>query len=245
KEYELVLELASVMSGVFSDESQRADAFRCWLELFFDNEIGIRPEESNEAHQSSRIGERRTDGILLLNLEVKPEPGTNGDCYIQNDAYYKEFVIKSRPNISISGAVCAPFIVCDRLTDIYPLDIITYDNAKADDVARVFLALKNSIHLLKDYYNSVYESREIPCKTSPWFPRINNIDLEEGTATIKYKEKHSIYRNLWVVEIQTENTQEKDLRDENIMAKYKNGEIDIKFVDFDWAGREGEAKYPE
>ncbi|CAG8838437.1 38653_t:CDS:2, partial [Gigaspora margarita] len=286
------------------------------------------------------------DRVLLVNLEVKPEPGTNGNCYIQNDAYYKEFVIKSRnqksefynrtclpaflinldgPNISISGAVCAPFIVCDRLTDIYPLDIITYDNAKADDVARVFLALKNSIHLLKDYYNSVYESREISCNTSPWFPRINKIDLEEGTATIKYKEKHSIYRNLWIVEIQTENAQEKglvkftqkyskeahstcfelglaprlwavnnlqqgwkivvmeyleehkplhtfnsellsqtenvvknavklfhdsgyvhgDLRDENIMAKYKNGEIDIKFVDFDWAGREGEAKYPE
>ncbi|CAG8505365.1 34209_t:CDS:2, partial [Racocetra persica] len=356
KEYELVLELASVMSGVFSDKSQRADAFRCWFELFFDNEIEIRPEKLNEAHQSSRIGKRRTDGriypkigrdrVLLVNLEVKPEPGTNGDCYIQNDAYYKEFVIKScnqksefynrtcltaflinldGPNISISGAVCAPFIVCDRLTDIYPLDIIIYDNAKADDVARIFLALKNSIYLLKDYYNSVYESREISCNTSPWFPRINKIDLEEGTATIKYKKKHSIYRNLWIVEIQTENTQEKglvkftqkyskeahstcfelglaprlwavnnlqqgwkivvmeyleehkplhtfhsellpqtenvvknaiklfhdsgyvhgDLRDENIIAKYNNGKIDIKFVNFDWAGREGEAKYPE
>ncbi|CAG8678368.1 5442_t:CDS:2, partial [Ambispora leptoticha] len=33
--------------------------------------------------------------------------------------------------------------------------------------------------------------------------------------------------------------------DENILVKYKNGEIDIKFVDFDWAGREGGAKYPE
>ena len=100
---EHVLELASVMSGTFSDENQRANAFRCWLELFFDNEIEIRPEEANVVCQS---GERRTDGsiypkigrdrVLLANLEVKPEPGTNGDCYIQNSAYYKEFVIKSR-----------------------------------------------------------------------------------------------------------------------------------------------------
>ena len=103
---EHVLELASVMSGTFSDENQRANAFGCWLELFFDNEMEIRPEESNVVCQSSRTGERRTDGsiypkigrdrVLLANLEVKPEPGTNGDCYIQNSAYYKEFVIKSR-----------------------------------------------------------------------------------------------------------------------------------------------------
>ncbi|CAG8776714.1 4261_t:CDS:2, partial [Racocetra persica] len=323
RERKLVLELASVMSGVFSDESQRADAFRCWLELFFDDEIEIQSVESNEVNQSSRIGKRRTDGsiypkigrdrILLVNLEVKPEPGTNGDCYIQNDAYYEEFVIKSRkqesvfynrtclpaflidldgPNLSISGAVCIPFIVCDRLTDIFPLDRITYNHAKADDITR---------------------SREVTCTTSPWFPRINKINLEEGIATIKYKKRHSIHRNLWIVEIQTENTQEKglvkftqtyskeahnacfelglapklwsvnnlqqgwkivvmeyleeykplhivdleifsqtesvvknatksfhdsgyvhgDLRDENIMVKYKNKKIDIKFVDFD------------
>ncbi|CAG8796158.1 19101_t:CDS:2, partial [Dentiscutata erythropus] len=352
RERKLVLELASVMSGVFSDESQRADAFRCRLELFFDHKIDI---QSVESSQSSRI-ERKTDGsiypkigrdrVLLANLEVKPEPGTNGDCYIQNDAYYKEFVIKSRnqkskfynrtclpaflidldgPNLSISGAVCVPFIVCDRLTDIFPLDRITYNHAKADDIARVFLALKNSIHILKDYYKSVYELREVICTTSLWFPCINEINLEEGTATIKYKKKHSIHRNLWIVEIQTENTQEKglvkfvqtyskeahnacfelglapklwsvnnlqqgwkivvmeyleeykplrivdletfsqtesvvknatklfhdsgyvhgDLRDENIIVKYKNEKIDIKFVDFDWAGREGEAMYPE
>ncbi|CAG8830466.1 43236_t:CDS:2 [Gigaspora margarita] len=353
RERKLVLELASVMSGVFSDESQRADAFRCWLELFFDDEIEIQSAESNE---SSRIGERKIYGIiypkigryrvLLANLEVKLEPGMNGDCYIQNDAYYKEFVIKSHmqdsefynktclpaflidldgPNLSISGAVCVPFIICDRLTDILPLDRITYNHAKADDIARVFLALKNSIHILKDYYSSVYESREAICTTSPWFPCINEINLEEGTVTIKYKKRHSIHRNLWIVEIQTENTQEMglvkftqtyykeahgtclelglapklwavnnlqqgwkivvmeyleeykplhtfnseifsktesvvknatksfhdsgyvhgDLRDENIMVKYKYGKIDIKFVDFDWAGREGEAMYPE
>ncbi|CAG8522476.1 19152_t:CDS:2 [Dentiscutata erythropus] len=38
---------------------------------------------------------------------------------------------------------------------------------------------------------------------------------------------------------------ERCLRDESIIVKYKNGEIDIKFVDFDWAGREGEEMYPE
>ncbi|CAG8801090.1 10376_t:CDS:1, partial [Gigaspora rosea] len=226
------------------------------------------------------------------------------------------------PNLSISGAVCVPFIVCDRLTGILPLDRITYDHAKADDIARVFLALEKSIHILKDYYKSVCESREV---IYPWFPCINEINLEEGTATIKYKKRHSTHRNLWIVEIQTENTQEKglvkftqtyskeahntcfelglapklwsvnnlqqgwkivvmeyleeyeslhivdseifsqtksvvknatksfhdsgyvhgDLRDENIMVKYKNEKVDIKFVDFDWAGREGEAIYPE
>ncbi|KAF0361823.1 Protein kinase-like domain containing protein [Gigaspora margarita] len=356
EERELVLELASEMSGVFSEASERADDFRRWLELFFDDEIDIRPQESNKVHKSSGIGERMTGGsiypkigrdrVLLANLEVKPEPGTNGDSYIQNDAYYKEFVIKSReygsefynrtclpaflinlegPNLSICGAVCVPFIVCDRLTLIFPLDIIVYDRAIADYVSRTFIALKKSIHILKDYYKSVYESREMTCNASPWLPCINKIDLEEGTATIKYEERHSMNRNLWIVKIQTENTQEKglvkftqtyskeahstcfelglapklwavnnlqkdwkivvmgyleeykplctfpseiilktkdavknaaklfhdsgyvhgDLRDENIMIKYENEEIDIKFVDFDWAGREGKAKYPE
>jgi len=37
----------------------------------------------------------------LANLEVKPEPGMNGSCYIQNDAYYKEFVIKSHKQKSV------------------------------------------------------------------------------------------------------------------------------------------------
>jgi len=41
REHELVLELASVMSQVFSDEDERADAFRNWLELFFDNKMDI------------------------------------------------------------------------------------------------------------------------------------------------------------------------------------------------------------
>ena len=181
---------------------------------------------------------------------------------------------------------------------------------------------------LREYYTSVCESREISIEhlqDNCWFPCINKIDLEEGTAIIKYKERHSIHRNLWIVEIQAKNMQAKglvkytqkyskeahntcfelglapklwainnlhqgwhiifmeyleeyqplhtfrseifsqtknvvknavksfhdsgyvhgDLRDENIMIKYENGKIDIKFVDFDWAGREGEAKYPE
>ncbi|CAG8667213.1 3138_t:CDS:2, partial [Dentiscutata heterogama] len=57
------------------------------------------------------------DKVLLVNLKVKPEPGTNGDCHIQNNTYYKEF------------------------------------------------------------------SKETSCNTSPWFPHINKIDLEEETAT--------------------------------------------------------------
>ncbi|CAG8790446.1 18694_t:CDS:2, partial [Gigaspora rosea] len=123
RERKLVLELASVMSGIFSDESQRADAFRCWLELFFDDKIEIQSVESNEASQSSRIGERKTDGsiypkigrdrVLLANLEVKSEPG-NGDCYIHNDAYYKEFVIKSRKRGSeFYNRTCLPAFLID------------------------------------------------------------------------------------------------------------------------------------
>ncbi|CAG8462762.1 19748_t:CDS:2, partial [Racocetra fulgida] len=224
-ERKLVLELASVMSGVCSDESQRTVAFRCWLELFFDDEIEIQSVESNEVNQSSRIGERKTDGsiypkigrdrVLLANLEAKPEPG---------------------PNLSISGAVCVPFIVYDRLTDIFPLDRITYNRAKADDIARVFLALKNSIHILKDYYSSVYESREI--------------NLEEGTAIIKYKKRHSIHRNLWIVEIQTKNTQEIGLvKFAQTYSKEAHGAcFELGLAPKLWAVnnlQQGEAMYPE
>ncbi|CAJ0648324.1 8634_t:CDS:2 [Entrophospora sp. SA101] len=341
-------------------EDERANAFRNWLELFFDNEMDIRKEESNIAYSSSQIGQRITDGsiypkigkdrVLLANIEVKPEPGMNGSCYIQNDAYYKEFVIKSRkqesvfyymtclpaflinlegPNVSISGAVSVPFIVCDHLTDIFPLDTITYNHTKADDVAQIFLALKKCLYILKEYYNSVYESNMNPFETianrDHLFPCINKVNLEEGTVIIKYKERYSINRNLWMVEIQFGDKKAKGLvkftqeysgeahgkcfelglalklwavnslqlgwkivimeyleeyktlhaldsrifpqtenavrnavkllhdsdyvhgnfRDENIMAKYENGEVDIKIVDFDLAGREGRAKYPE
>ncbi|CAG8839669.1 38666_t:CDS:2, partial [Gigaspora margarita] len=317
EERELVLELASEMSGVFSEESERADAFRRWLELFFDDEIDIRPQESNKVHKSSGIGERMTGGsiypkigrdrVLLANLEVKPEPGTNGDSYIQNDAYYKEFVIKSReygsefynrtclpaflinlegPNLSICGAVCVPFIVCDRLTLIFPLDIIVYDRDIADYVARTFIALKKSIRILKDYYKSVYESREITCNASPWFPcfvkftqtyskgahstcfelglapklwAVNNLQKDWKIVVMEYLEE---YKPLCTfpseIILKTKDAVKNaaklfhdsgyvhgDLRDENIMIKYENEEIDIKFVDFDWAGREGKAKYPE
>ncbi|CAG8562894.1 11319_t:CDS:2 [Paraglomus brasilianum] len=323
RKHELVLELASVMSGTFSDENQRANAFRCWLELFFDNEIEICPEEANVICHSSRTGKQRTDGsiypkigrdrVLLVNLEVKPEPGTNGDCYIQNSAYYKEFVIKSHkeksefyyktclpaflinldgPNLSISGAVCVPFIVCDHLTDIFPLDIVTYDHTKADDIARVLLALKNSMDILREHYTSVCEKAfykswivEIQAKnmqkkglvkyTQKYSKEAHNICFELGFAPklwainnlqqgwhIIFMEYLEEYQPLHTfrseIFSQTENIVKNavksfhdsgyvhgDLCDENIMIKCEKGKIDIKFVDFDWAGREGEAKYPE
>ena len=73
--------------------------------------MDIWTEVSNVAYSSSQVGQWITDGsiypkidkdeVLLANLEVKPEPGMNGSCYIQNDAYYKEFVIKSHKQKSV------------------------------------------------------------------------------------------------------------------------------------------------
>ncbi|CAH1767954.1 7092_t:CDS:1, partial [Entrophospora sp. SA101] len=43
------------------------------------------------------------------------------------------------------------------------------------------------------------------------FPCINKVNLEEGTVIIKYKERYSINRNLWMVEIQFGDKQAKGL----------------------------------
>jgi len=178
---------------------------------------------------------------------------------------------------------------------------------------------------LKEYYESKMDISETISNSDHWFPCIDKVNIGEGTVIIKYKERYSLYQNLWIVEIQFEDKQVKglvkfaqeyseeahrkcfelglapklwavnnlqlgwkiiimeyleeyktlyaldsrifpqtenavrnavklihdsnyvhgDLRDGNIMVKYEDGEADIKIVDFDWAGKEGEAKYPE
>lgn len=35
-----------------------------------------------------------------------------------------------------------------------------------------------------------------------------------------------------------------DIRDTNLLVRIKNGELGMKLIDFDWAGREGEVRYP-
>ena len=35
-----------------------------------------------------------------------------------------------------------------------------------------------------------------------------------------------------------------DIRDNNLLVRFKGGKLEMKLIDFDWGGREGEVRYP-
>lgn len=108
--------------------------------------------------------------VMILNREDKAEPGSSGDAFMQNAAYYAHWCcddsseeVRSRttcpmflmdlvgPYVSVSGGIFLDSLVVSPLTPILRLFYVQNDPSSLQ-LARFFRALKNGINSLHAFY---------------------------------------------------------------------------------------------
>jgi hypothetical protein len=105
------LTLSNAMCEYYEDEKGRASCLRKLLKGYL--RISI---------VGAQIGDTTTDGswiighetYLGMNIEVKNEPGQNGDPYIQNIAYYKEYILERSRSDKITTRLPCILISCRK-----------------------------------------------------------------------------------------------------------------------------------
>jgi hypothetical protein len=203
------LTLSGAMSEYFIVKEDRA---RCFRELLA-GYLGI-------SIKGVEIGGTITDGswiigpenYLGMNIEVKNEPGHNGDPYIQNIAYYKEYLLEASqiatkrlpcflisltgPNFGISNVIYG-----DKITaDMYPCTLrFPSHYYHIEPFANILGALRKAIQNLDEYYRAI-PLIEQGQREYPYFDSFTSSD--GNLVRFKYHERLVSYSFIFIVDVE-------------------------------------------
>jgi hypothetical protein len=166
------------------------------------------------------IGGTITDGswiigpenYLGMNIEVKNHPGYNGDPYIQNIAYYKEYLLEASqiatkrlpcflisptgPNFGISNVIYG-----DKITaDMYPC-ILRFPSHYhlIEPFASILGALRKAIQNLDEYYRAI-PLIEQGQREYPYFDSFTSSD--GNLVRFKYHERLVSYSFIFIIDVE-------------------------------------------
>jgi hypothetical protein len=177
---DFVVGLCFEMSGSFSDEKARESTFHNCLRSYLGDDYPL----SIPTHKCGTNTTTNDGCIQLPNLagatgaiiELKKEVGTGGGCpFVQGACSYAKYVgfcletnspfatsqfpcfgiYMAGPYIGFSGFLTTDVILCDPLTNVFPLIFLGHDKfGSMLSLARVFKSFKISLANLRDWYDA-------------------------------------------------------------------------------------------
>ncbi|KDQ19682.1 hypothetical protein BOTBODRAFT_143115 [Botryobasidium botryosum FD-172 SS1] len=171
-DYAFVFDLTLSMSGYFSSEDERRDAF---IKLLFDYyEIQLSPSEIGAGYRTD--GHVIVGGFIPALTEAKGKFASDGaEPYFQGCTYYVEAYKTAHSEASFGFAELAatdrPH--ADVLGPILPPFCNPHDAQLKETIVRFFGAFKNAFHSLKAYYEvEIPKLRSLtsPSSVQPLFP---------------------------------------------------------------------------
>ncbi|CAG8606856.1 1131_t:CDS:2, partial [Paraglomus occultum] len=206
---QFAVSFSTSMLRYYNSEGDRADRLR---NLFADHYvIGLKGSTIRNAITDATWFPDSKSNFMAMNIEVKNEPGRNGDSFIQNIGYYQQYILSHErremirlpcflisvvgPTLSISRAIFGARITIDAHPNTLSFACSSYNT---EYFARIFRALKNAIETLREYYSNNIPDIEPEQRE---FPYLNSFQSGGSRIHFKYRRALNPHLLIFIVDI--------------------------------------------
>jgi hypothetical protein len=250
KDFEMAITLASAMTDTYVQEANRQRAINDVLTDFITKPLGL-PSMS-----SAGIGSYQTDGTsgyasdMFINVEYKNEINSSGDPFMQNIAYYHNYLQERQKGqkrqktihnhhhpwlmiecvgnlMAMSAAVMGP----DRTICAQPIsDYVRFSTLGSfgKKQARFCMSLRLGIEALAKWYQN--NSHKVDVQAG--FPFLRQVEMNGNSHEIEYQQiLGDATKPIFIAKLIKNNSSENDSQEIKSSSENDSQKVVVKFVD--------------